>query len=155
MNVTETVEKFTYEILDRLGVDYEDVEVIEEEDSFRVNINCDEDSGILIGYHGQSLDAFQKVLSLLTYRSLGNWRKILVDVEGYRADREDKLQDLAKSAANRALFLGESVALSPMNSYERRIIHTVVGDLEGVWTESTGEGRERRVVIYPEGGEEN
>ena len=133
-----------------MGIDYQDVEGVEEEDSFRVNISCEDDSGMLIGYHGQSLDAFQKLLSLFCYKSTGEWQHILVDVEGYRAEREDTLKELAENAANRARFLGESVALSPMNSYERRIVHTAVGELEGVRTESTGEGRDRRVVIYPE-----
>ncbi len=149
MEAIEIIEKFSYEMLEQLGVSYEDVEVVAEEDSFRVNISCDEDSGILIGYHGQSLEAFQKILSLLVYRTLGEWQKILVDVEEYRADRENKLRELAESAANRARFLREPVTLSPMNSYERRIVHTAVGELEDVWTESTGEGRDRRVVIYP------
>ncbi len=154
MNIKETIEKFTRELLDLLAISYQDVEVVEEDDAFRVNISCEEDSGILIGYHGQSLDAFQKLLSLFCYKSTGEWQHVLVDVEGYREEREESLQELAENAANRARFLGESVALSPMNSYERRIVHTAVGDLEGVRTESTGEGRDRRVVIYPEGGEE-
>ncbi|MEA2020209.1 MAG: R3H domain-containing nucleic acid-binding protein [Patescibacteria group bacterium] len=155
MEALQIIEKFSYELLERLGVSYDDVEVVAEEDSFRVNISCGEDSGILIGYHGQSLEAFQKVLSLLVYRSLGEWQKILVDVEDYREGREEKLRELAESAANRVRFLGEPVILSPMNSYERRIVHTAVGELGGVWTESTGEGRDRRVVIYPKSEEEN
>lgn len=154
MTIKETIEKFTHELLDLLGISYQDVEVVEEDDAFRVNISCEEDSGILIGYHGQSLDAFQKLLSLFCYKSTGEWQHVLVDVEGYREEREESLQELAENAANRARFLGEPVALSPMNSYERRIVHTAVGELEGVRTESTGEGRDRRVVIYPEGGEE-
>ena len=149
MNITDTIEKFTTELLDLLGIDYQDVEVVEEDDSFCVNISCEEDSGMLIGYHGQSLDAFQKLLSLFCYKSTGEWQHILVDVEGYRAERENSLRELAENAANRARFLNEPVALSPMNSYERRLVHTAVGELEDVRTESTGEGRDRRVVIYP------
>ena len=155
MNIKETIEKHTTELLDLLGIEYQNVEVLEEEESFRVNISCEEDSGILIGYHGQSLDAFQKIISLVCFNSTGEWQHILVDVEGYRQEREDTLRDLAENAANRARFLNEPVALSPMNSYERRLVHTAVGELEDVRTESTGEGRDRRVVIYPSDTGEN
>lgn len=105
------------------------------------------DLAVLIGRHGRTLDALQMVLSSLMSSRIKFYYPIVVDIEGYKARRRKKLEDMARSSAARAKERGGKVTLSPMNAYERRIIHlTLVGDT-GVTTHSEGEEPERRVVI--------
>ena len=143
------IEQLARELLGRMGIAVDTLGVEEEGESFKVEISSKEDSGILIGYLGENLDSFQRILSFLCYKTMGEWRKILVDVEGYREVRRERLESLAVSAARRAKFFQDPVTLPPMSSFERRIVHLKVAEIPGVWTESVGEGRERRVVIYP------
>ena len=105
------------------------------------------DLAVLIGRHGRTLDALQMVLTSLMSSRIKFYYPIVVDIEGYKSRRRKKLEDMARSSAARAKERGGKVTLSPMNAYERRIIHlTLVGD-EGVTTHSEGEEPERRVVI--------
>ena len=143
------VEQIAGELLEHMGIAVDDLTVAECEGAFQVDIDAKADSGVLIGYRGDSLNALQQILALICYRRSGEWSRILVDVEGYRETQRERLVDLAVGAAKRARFLQESVSLSPMNSYERRLVHTAVSERPEVRTESAGEGRERRVVIYP------
>ena len=151
----EIIEQMANELLERMGVAIDDLAVTESEESFRVEVGSKADRGVLIGYRGENLNSFQQVLALLCYRVLGGWQRILVDVEGYREAQRERLESLAVSAAKRVRFLQDPVTLSPMNSYERRLVHTAVSEVPGVVTESVGEGRNRRVVIHPSdpGGE--
>ena len=143
------IRELVKELLEKLDIQAS-IEVIKNDDnSLRVNLTGD-DLGILIGYHGETLFSLQLWLSLALHKQLGEWVKILVDVSGYRQVREEKLKGLAQRAADKARFLQTTISLSPMSSYERRVVHTTVGssyeDLESV---SEGEGRERHVVIRP------
>ena len=138
------IEQIANELLEHMGISVDGLAVVESGDGFRVNIEAKADSGVLIGYRGDSLSAFQQILALICYRRSEEWLRILVDVEGYRNAQRERLADLAVGAAKRARFLQESVPLPPMNSYERRLVHTAVSGISGVRTESVGEGRERR-----------
>ena len=105
------------------------------------------DLAVLIGRHGRTLDALQMVLTSLMSSHIKFYYPIVVDIEGYKSRRRKKIEDMARSSAARAKERKGKVTLSPMNAYERRIIHlTLVGD-EGVTTHSEGEEPERRVVI--------
>lgn len=152
MDSREILEKFAAELLEGMGVVCDlEVEAVEEggEETFRVLVSSEEDSSVLIGYHGENLGALQRILSLFCYQSLGKWLKILVDVGGYREEQRGRLESLAESVAERVRFLQDPVTLPPMNSYERRLVHSAVAEIQGVWTESIGEGRGRRVVVRP------
>ncbi len=105
------------------------------------------DLAVLIGRHGRTLDALQMILTSLMSSSLKFYYPIVVDIEGYKSRRRRKLEDMARSSAARAKERGGKVTLSPMNAYERRIIHLTLRDDEGVVTHSEGEEPERRVVI--------
>ena len=138
------------ELLAKLGL-AADVSVSEgEEKSFQIDINGEE-LGALIGYHGETLSSLQLFLNLLVHRKIGEWRRVLVDIGGYRKERERKLFDLARRTADRVRFLQTPVTLTPMPAFERRLVHMALGEEEGVETESTGEGWERRVVVKPVG----
>ncbi len=136
------------ELLGKLGLTA-DVAVTEgEEESFQIDING-EDLGALIGYHGETLSSLQLFLNLLVHRKIGEWRRVLVDIGGYRKEREQKLFDLARRTADKVRFLQTPVKLTPMPAFERRLVHLALSEEAEVKTESEGEGWERRVVVKP------
>ena len=105
------------------------------------------DLAVLIGRHGRTLDALQMVLTSLMSSRIKFYYPIVVDIESYKSRRKKKLIDMARSSAARAKERGGKVTLSPMNAYERRIVHLALVNDEDVVTHSEGEEPERRVVI--------
>ena len=105
------------------------------------------DLAILIGRHGRVLDSLQVVFSSLVTKRLGFHYPVVVDMEGYKANRRQKLMSQARMAAERAKSEGRSVRMKPMNPYERRIVHHALVDDDGVTTHSEGQDPERYVVI--------
>lgn len=110
-----------------------------------------EESGILIGRRGQTLDAIQEILRGAVQRVARARVRVALDVEGYRERRRDALEEEARKMAERALEEGE-VELEPMPAFERKIVHDVVGEIEGVTSFSEGEEPRRRVVIARDEG---
>jgi spoIIIJ-associated protein len=109
------------------------------------------DLGLLIGRHGQTIDAIQYLANVIAWRELGEGRKdVVVDAAGYRERRRETLEALALRSADRASSSGESVDLEPMSSIERRIIHLRLKEVDGVSTRSEGEEPYRYVVVEPE-----
>lgn len=121
---------------------------------FLINITGEEAS-VLIGHHGDTLDSLQYLTNLAANRreedEEGNYTRITVDVENYRSKREDTLRRLARRMADKALKYHKNVTLEPMNSYERRIIHSEIQGISGVTTNSIGADNNRRVVISLDG----
>lgn len=110
-----------------------------------------EDAGVLIGHHGETLDSFQHLANLAANRTENKKApvpKISVDIESYRAKREETLRALARRMAHRVVKYKRSVMLEPMNPYERRIIHAELQGFAGVNTNSIGSESNRKVVIY-------
>lgn len=108
-----------------------------------------ESLGALIGRKGERLSALQHLVNLLLSKRVGEWTRILVDVEDYRGRRERQLRDLANRAAERVLETGKMLQLEPMPALERRWIHLALRDHERVATQSIGEEPNRRVVVLP------
>ena len=113
-----------------------------------------ESAGVLIGHHGDTLDALQYLANLAANRKeegeKREYARITVDVESYRAKREEALRILARKKARQVLKYKKSIMLEPMNPYERRIIHSEIQHMEGVSTNSIGVENNRRIVIYLE-----
>ena len=107
-----------------------------------------EDSGLLIGRRGQTLQALQFLVNLIVRKQFEGVRVVL-DVENYRQRRESQLRDMATKVAERVAQTNRSITLEPMPPADRRIIHTSLTDHPGVSTESTGEGEGRKVTIMP------
>ena len=105
--------------------------------------------GALIGRKGERLSALQHLVNLLLSKKVGEWTRILVDVEDYRGRRENQLRDLANRAADRVMETGKMLQLEPMPALERRWIHLALRDHERVATQSIGEEPNRRVVVLP------
>lgn len=111
-------------------------------------------AGVLIGHHGDTLDSLQYLTNLAVNKKRGDdkrdYVKVTVDVENYRAKREETLRALARRKAEAVLKYGKSIMLEPMNPYERRIIHSEVQLIDGVSTNSVGTDNNRKIVIFPE-----
>ena len=115
-----------------------------------------EGSGILIGHHGETLDAIQCLLNLASIRKSdhetgADYVKISLDIENYRAKREETLRSLARRMAARAVKYKRNVFLEPMNAFERRIIHSELQNVENVSTHSVGTDKNRKIIITYEG----
>lgn len=104
---------------------------------------------ILIGRHGVTLDALQVVFSSMLSKKIGFHYPIVVDIEGYKSRRRDKVQSVARNAASKARKNGRAVKLAPMNAYERRLVHLALRGDDSITTHSEGVDPERCVVITP------
>lgn len=120
----------------------------DKDDTIFVNISGD-DSNAIIGYRGETLDALQYLVLTYLNEKKGNNKKVIVDCEGYREKRKETLTDLALKLAEKANRLGRKIALEPMNSFERRIIHGALADSAIADTNSEGEEPNRYIVIIP------
>ena len=118
-----------------------------------------EGAGLLIGHHGETLDALQYLANLAANKKVKGekreYTKITLDVEGYRAKREEALRALARRMAGKVVKYKKSVMLEPMNPYERRIIHSEVQSIEGVSTNSIGSENNRRIVMFLDDSKNN
>jgi len=109
-----------------------------------------DDMSLLIGRHGQTLDAIQELSRQVVGRRLDERIKVLVDVEDYRKRRASRLVEKAREAADEVLDTGTERSLEPMNALERKIVHDAIAEIDGVRTESRGEDPSRCVVLLPE-----
>jgi spoIIIJ-associated protein len=125
-------------------------------DTSRLNVVADPDGrealGSLIGRKGERLSALQHLVNLMLSRRMGEWTRVLVDVEDYRGRRERQLRDLANRAAARVEETGKMIQLEPMPALERRWIHLALRDHPQVATQSIGEEPNRRIVVLLRGG---
>lgn len=131
----------------------EDVQLSSEENdgNFRISVDC-KDNSLIIGRHGDTLDALQYLTGLVLNKGSENYRRVSIDTGSYREKREKSLSGYARKMAFQVTKTGKSVTLEPMNPYERRIIHTTVQGIKGAKSSSIGEGADRKVVISLEEG---
>ena len=142
--------EFISKILDTLELE-NIVEMELDDNTLNINVNGDENRlGILIGKRGVTLDSIQYILNLLVNKKSSRYIRVNLDSSGYREKRKETLINLANKMANKVTKTGRSVKLEPMNSYERKIIHTALQDYEGVLTHSEGKDPFRKVVIQKE-----
>jgi spoIIIJ-associated protein len=135
-------------IVGTLGVD---AEVVAQDDPEAIVVTCSgPDVGLLIGRHGQTIDAIQYLLNVIAYRAHGDEKKdVVVDAAGYRARRQATLETLAERVADRVRESGDREELEPMTPFERKIVHDAVAAVDGVRSESEGVEPSRRVVVLP------
>lgn len=107
-----------------------------------------EETGIVIGKHGSTLNGIQIVLSAMVNQRSEEFRRVIVDCSGYRKKREQVLKRIAGKTANKVLKTNKSIKLEPMNAQERRIIHACLANVDGIRTRSEGKEPHRRVVIH-------
>lgn len=129
------------------------VVIKKDDDAFRIDIEGD-DLNFLIGYRGESLDALQYILSHAVFKEKEEWIPITLDINGYRQAKLDKLEEMVRSFVDRARFHQKEVKLPPLTPYERRHVHMLIGDYIDVKSESRGDGRDRRLFVIPEVGDQ-
>ncbi|MBT8494906.1 MAG: KH domain-containing protein [Deltaproteobacteria bacterium] len=136
-------------VLEHMGIEAE-VSASESEERIVLEIDT-EHTDRIIGRRGQTIDALQHIVGkmLSRYRE-ERGKPVQVDADGYRGRHVEKLESLAARMGEKAIESGEAVDLNPMNAYDRRIIHMALKEVEGVRTESEGEGDDRHVVVIPD-----
>jgi spoIIIJ-associated protein len=148
MEDKDTIKHITEDLLQRLRVTgVVDVD-IDETEAYRVHIETEE-TGLLIGFHGKTLESFQIILGIIASRELGTWVKVYVNVGDYREKREEALMLMAQHAAERALATGRAIELANLSASERRVVHLTLSGDERVETESIGEGSRRILLVKP------
>ena len=126
------------------------IDVSEDDEAVTGQLSGD-DLGLLIGRHGQTIDAIQYLANVIAWREQGEGRKdVVVDAAGYRERRRETLEALADRTADGVKASGEPAELEPMSSIERRIVHLRLQDVAGVRTTSEGEEPYRYVVVEPD-----
>ncbi|MGH2730333.1 MAG: RNA-binding cell elongation regulator Jag/EloR [Actinomycetota bacterium] len=144
----DTAREFVEGVVKAMGLDAEVTSSVDEDSAF-VDVTG-ESLGVLIGRRGQTLDALQEIVRTAVQRRLRSRVRLLVDVEGYRARRRASLADYARAMAERAKERGTEIELEPMNSFERKVVHDAVGEIEGASSFSEGEEPNRKVIIRGE-----
>ena len=136
-------------IVKLMGIDAHAVIVGDDADGVSLEVHSDDDLGLLIGKHGQTLSALQLIVAIMANRSLDpeERRRVIIDAEGYRARRDRALESMARSAAQGAKRSGQPVTISSLTPRERRIIHLTLADDPSVTTRSEGEDPDRSIII--------
>jgi spoIIIJ-associated protein len=145
--VNKKQEKVIKDFFVSLGVEAE-MEIVEDAEAITVTLET-EDTGMIIGYHGETLEALQLVLSLVLAKENGEFKRVSIEVGDYKKNRTEWLERLALDAKERALSGGKEVYLSELKSWERRVVHVFLQDDKEVSSESSGEGKDRVLVIKP------
>ena len=141
----ENVEKFLKEFFEKVQNDAEySVETVRT--GLNVNIN-NQNLGFLIGYRGETLYAFQNILTAIASKGIENRVRVILNIEGYKEKRQKALEELAEKLEKTVIKTKKSVTLEPMQAYERKIIHTKLQNSDKVETRSIGEEPRRKVVI--------
>jgi len=143
----KTIEKTIKEFFEKIGLDY-DFKVVEEEESIDIVVETD-DPGLIIGRHGDTLDSVQLVLSLIIAKELGEFKRTTLEVADYKKNRSEYLTNLADETRERVITEQKEVYLPNLKPWERRIVHLYFKDDKEVVSESTGEGKERTLLVRP------
>lgn len=148
VDVVKEVEKIVKDLIELMGVDVK-YEINEDEKNGVINVNLETENekGLLIGKKGETLYSLQYILALILNQKIGEWKRIQVNIGGWKEKQDEYLKDLAHKAAERAEETGEPQYLYNLNSAQRRIVHLEVSTMKGIISESEGEGSERRLVI--------
>lgn len=149
----EIAKEFLNTFNSNIGLENVNVKADYDNEKDEINVEMDgENLGILIGHHGDVLDALQYLTGLAANRGKEGFTRVTLDVENYREKRIETLRALARRSAAKVKKNGRNMSFEPMNAYERRIIHSEIQNIDGVTTFSVGSGDDRRVVISLEGG---
>lgn len=145
----EEAQNYLKDVLTAMGLVGIEQQVERDEDNVRIILKG-ENLGVAIGRRGETLDALQYLVSLVANRIEGDYVRFIIDSGNFREKREETLRNLAGKIARTTLKTGRNSTLEPMNPYERRIIHSVVSEIDGVYSKSIGEEPNRKVVVFSE-----
>lgn len=148
----KNIEIIVRELLAQLGIVPQATELVEgsEAGSYQLNLQLsDQDAGILIGYHGDTISALQLIINLLIYKQQGQWSSLIVNIGDYRQKRAESLKKMALDSSQQVKLSGQPMALFNLNPFERRLIHEFLSKDPQVTTESEGEAKNRHLIIKP------
>lgn len=147
-DLNKTIEKKVTELFELIGLN-SNVEVLydSEENTASINIEGGNETGLLIGHHGQTIGSLQSVISLMVKQEVGEWVRIIVNVGDYREKQEEHLVRLANETLERARQTGEPQPIYNLTPAQRRVVHMELSKNDDVVSESTGEGDERYLVV--------
>lgn len=149
MDKLKTIKSETEELLKKMIEKFE-IEITQEEDIFHVVIKTEEEAPTVIGRHGETIRALQKILEVILYKEFGEPVDILVNVNDYREKQKERLEGIAESIAKRVIDEKREVPLRSFSSYERRVIHEYIAkNYPDLTSYSVGEGRERQLMVAP------
>jgi spoIIIJ-associated protein len=151
IDLTAKERKDVEELIEKLFsiLEIEGTFTLEEQDDILDVMMETQDTGIVIGYHGEVLESLQLILSLAIAKKIGRFVRVSIEVDGYKKNRTEYLHNLAMQVKEKALAENKEQVLSSLKSWERRIIHLYLQSDEQVTSESSGEGKERVLVIKP------
>ena len=143
------IKNTTEELLKLLEVDGT-FDILENKEGESIDIILDtKDTGIVIGYHGDTMEGLQLVLSLCIAKKLGRFIRVSLEVGDYKKNRTEWLKSLAEETKDRVLSEGKEIIIPELKSWERRVVHLLLENDKEVMSESQGEGRDRVLVVKP------
>jgi len=147
MDKLETIKSEATELISKMITQFE-IEVAENEGAYLVTIKAEEEAPTIIGRHGETIRAIQKILEVVLYKKLGESMHVLINVNDYRERQKEKLEALATETVEKTKSTGEQSYLTNLSSYERKMIHEfITKNYPDLTSYSVGEGRERKLVI--------
>jgi spoIIIJ-associated protein len=153
MDIAQTIKTQAEDLLKKMVEEFE-IEVIQEDPIYHINIKTEDEAPAVIGRHGETIRAIQKILEVILYKQTGQNVDILVNVNDYREKQKERLHHIASEAATKAQSTQTPSYLRGFSSYERKIMHEhVTNNFPELSTYSVGEGRDRRLVIDRKGSE--
>lgn len=147
----DKLKKISQTLLAHFGIKPAAIKITQDESgSLSLDVKADDqEAGILIGYHGETIAAIQLLLGMILAKQTGEWTKLTVNIGDYRQKRTDYLTALAEETAVKVAESGEPLALYNLNPFERRIVHLALSERGDVVTESQGEGKNRFLIVSP------
>lgn len=144
----EKIERFLKDLILKIGVDGE-ITFDEDEEAVNLYINKSDDFKVLIGKSGETLESIQYIVSIFARRNTSLEKRVFLDINGYKKRKEESIREMAMTFAKKSIRYKKVMRLRPMNAYERRIVHSTLHNMKGVFTVSEGEEPHRKVVIKP------
>lgn len=143
--IKNNIDNFLKSFLALINPEFEYKIIVEESN---INIEIDgNDSGVLIGYRGETLNALQSIITSVANKNTNSRAKIFLNIDSYKEKRKKALEELALKVSKTVLKTGKNITLEPMNAFERKVIHTKLQDMNNIKTHSVGEEPNRRIVI--------
>ena len=144
----EKIEEFLKGLISNMGVNCE-ISYDEDEEAVNLYINKSDDFKALIGKSGETLESIQYIVSIFARRHTSLEKRVFLDINGYKKRKEESIREMAMIFAKKSIRYKKVMRLRPMNAYERRIVHSTLHNMKGVFTASEGEEPHRKVVIKP------
>jgi spoIIIJ-associated protein len=147
-DIGDVAKEVTVTLFEKMGIETKICESHESESKVYIELES-ENSGLIIGKKGKTLEAVQFIINMIVSQKTKSEKKVIIDIESYRAKREKALKKLSQEIADKVASSGKPFSMEPMNPFERRLVHMALQDHDQVMTKSEGQGAFRKVKVYP------